>query len=153
MTPVQAPAVRVEGGVLRSVDVGATFLTGIEVDVATSLLDPGDEGPGGRLAREAAIPMRSSHAAPQRGDGPFYAVGGSEHGTEVVPRTLATVEPDWLLAEAGSDGWPEGWVLESVECDLHDFGVGMVVLHWQPLALGRASGEVLPPSSGRSWPH
>ncbi|QIG44809.1 hypothetical protein G5V58_20315 [Nocardioides anomalus] len=132
MSSVQAPAVTVEGGALRSVEMGATFLTGVEVDVATSLLDPTDEGPGGRLARSSTVPMRSSHAAAQTGGGLFYAVSGSEHGTEVVPRTLATVDPGWLLDQADPSASPEGWTLRSVECDVHDYGVGMLVLRWEP---------------------
>ena len=118
-------------GAVRAVEVGATFFTGVEVDVAAALVDA-VEGPAERLASRSSLPFRPSRANRRRGDGSFYAVDGPDHGTEVVPRTLATLDPDWVLTSCDATGAPPGWSLASAECDVHDYGVAMVVLRWEP---------------------
>jgi hypothetical protein len=136
-------SIRDLGGVVYGVEVGATFLTGVEVDVAASLVSPDEEGAGARLERSTSVPFRASRATLRRSDGSFYAVNSSEHGTEVIPPTLATVDSEWVLANCDRDATPDGWRLRAAACDIHDFGVGMIVLDWKPAVETSARPEDL----------
>jgi hypothetical protein len=117
---------------LYRVDIGATFLTGVEVDIASSLANSTEVGPATRMEDFATVPFKSSRAILRRTGGSFYAIDDVEHGTEIVPRTLATIEESWVLNNCDQTAVPNGWELSSAECDIHDFGVGMIILHWQP---------------------
>lgn len=133
---VQTISIAGEGGSLYQVEVGATFLTGIEVDVAAALVDPSEVGPSVRLEQSMSIPFKARRAVLKRDDGRFYAINGSEHGTEIVPRTLASVDPKWVLENCDHAVAPVGWILDAAECDIHDFGVAMIILSWQPAEFG-----------------
>lgn len=120
------------GGSIYQVEVGATFLTGVEVDVAAALADHNKTGPGVGLEQCRSIPFKAGRAILKRDDGSFYAVNGPDHGTEVIPRTLAAVDPKWVLKNCDHAATPAGWVLNSAECDIHDFGVAIIILSWHP---------------------
>ncbi len=112
---------------LRRIEAGVAFLTGIECPYPCSAEDQQ------RLISHDLVPLAG-------GSGPgslYFTTDAAEHGTDVVPSAFATV-PDAVIdtslrASTGVDGWTP--VQASIQ--LHDFGVGVAVVTWEPTrALG-----------------
>lgn len=120
-----------EDGELLGVEVGATFFTGIEIDDASSVLGRVQESAAERLSRCTSVPFRPARPSGNETVDTYYAIDGDVHGSEVVPLVFASVEPAWLLSQLDVDGL-DGWVIVRAECDIHDFGVGMLVVTWAP---------------------
>lgn len=129
------------GGAVNRIDIGATFLTGVHIDMDALLREDPTQGLQGahlRCDRSCAepcdvVPLHSQRRRGTTVDGTFYGISGADNGSEVVANTFARVDPDWLLSRCDGDAVPPGWRLAAVECDLHDFGVGMLVLSWDPV--------------------
>jgi hypothetical protein len=150
--PVPQSSLAGDGGALHRIDIGATFLTGVHVDMdalrredaATAI-----EGAHPRCDSSCAepcnvVPLQSQRRRGSSVDGTFYGISGADHGSEVIAYTLACVDSDWLLSRCDGDAAPPGWRLSSAQCDLHDFGVGMIVLSWDPVDVSSTDVGDLP---------
>lgn len=149
---VQESSLADQAGSLRRIYIGATFLTGVHAKVhavesedAARAIDDAHR----RCDRSCAepcdvVPLQSQRRRGTSVNDTFYDISGADHGSEVIAKTLASVDPDWLLSRCDGDAAPPGWRLISAECDLHDFGVGMIVLSWDPVSVDSTDVGDLP---------
>lgn len=117
---------------LYRVEITLSFLTGIELDPASMLTPSQSDRRSSTLAAASGVPFYASKRQ-ERADRRFYAIVDSEHGTEVLPSSVARVDSGWLLEKCAA-GTTEGWALVDAQMDLHDFGVGSAQLAWEPAA-------------------
>jgi hypothetical protein len=149
--PVATSSLAGDEGVLHRIYIGATFLTGVHVDMDALRREHAAraiEGAHPRCDTSCAepcnvVPLQTQRRRGTTVDGTFFSISGADHGSEVIAHTLACVDPDWLLSRCDRDAAPPGWRLNSAQCDLHDFGVGMIVLSWDPIdASSTAVGDL-----------
>ncbi len=130
-----------EDGELYAIEIGATFLTGIEIDEGKVSRGRAAGSAAQRLRACTDVPFTSATAV-QPDQGTYYAIDGHVHGSDVVPLKFAAVKSDWVLDQC--DGHRhDGWRIASAECDIHDFGVGMIVLTWVPTVEAQESSAGL----------
>ena len=125
-TPAPIP---LKAGAVWRIETGLSFLTGVEM--ASAALRPDGAGLMGKAFAVSEVPFCTPAAAARAGK-TFYSVRGVDHGTGVLPESMAQVEPAWLEKHVDAAQTVVGWKIVSAEMALHDYGVGSMLLRWEP---------------------
>lgn len=127
---------------LYRIEITLSFLTGIELDPAVTLSTSRSAERSASLATAATVPFHA-RARQELANRRFYSQEDSDHGTEILPSSVASVDEQWLLETCGASTI-EGWDLVDARIDLHDFGVGSAQLAWEPpAAMPTLAGEAV----------
>lgn len=115
------------------VETGLSFLTGVELD--HRVLRPDGSAQLVRLVerRDPVGACLRVLNAPGRADRRFFAVADADHGTAVLPEAPIVADTQWLLTACDAESTFEGWQLTLASAALHDYGVGTLVLSWEPV--------------------